>query len=235
MTGRSHAKITVLLVDDHAVVREGYRRLLERQGDIVVIGEAGTALQAHASFVALDPSIVVMDITLPGPSGIEAMRQLLAHEPGARVLIFSMHEEPIFARRALQGGAFGYLTKASAPDVLVEAVRSVAQGRKYLSADIARKLALREAEFDQVAADRLSAREFEILRLLAQGRSVKEIADSLGLNVKTVANHQSSIKQKLGADTALQLLIKASQLGMEAGAGAAPEKSAPMARHRCAD
>ena len=218
MTGRSHAKITVLLVDDHAVVREGYRRLLERQGDIVVIGEAGTALQAHASFVALDPSIVVMDITLPGPSGIEAMRQLLAHEPGARVLIFSMHEEPIFARRALQGGAFGYLTKASAPDVLVEAVRSVAQGRKYLSADIARKLALREAEFDQVAADRLSAREFEILRLLAQGRSVKEIADSLGLNVKTVANHQSSIKQKLGADTALQLLIKANQLGVEAGA-----------------
>jgi DNA-binding NarL/FixJ family response regulator len=218
MPGRSHEQITVLLVDDHAVVREGYRRLLERQGDIAVIGEAGTALQAHASFVALDPSIVVMDITLPGPSGIEAMRQLLVHKPGARVLIFSMHEEAIFARRALQGGAFGYLTKASAPDVLVEAVRTVAQGRKYLSADIARKLALREAEFTEVAADRLSAREFEVLRLLAQGRSVKEIADTLGLNTKTIANHQSSIKQKLGADTALQLLIKANQLGMEAGA-----------------
>jgi len=216
MTSRSHELITVLLVDDHAVVREGYRRLLERQGDISVIGEAGTALQAHESFVALDPSIVVMDITLPGPSGIEAMRKLLAHEPLARVLIFSMHEEAIFARRALQGGAFGYLTKASAPDVLVEAVRTVAQGRKYLSADVARKLALREERLPQDAA--LSAREFEVLRLLARGRSVKQIADTLGLNTKTVANHQSSIKQKLGADTALQLLIKANQLGMEAGA-----------------
>jgi two-component system invasion response regulator UvrY len=215
MTGRSQGEITVLLVDDHAVVREGYRRLLERQADIAVIGEAGTAEQAHASFLALDPSLVVMDITLPGPSGIEAMRQLLAHDPDARVLIFSMHEEPIFARRALQGGAFGYLTKASAPEALVEAVRTVAQGGKYLSADVARKLALREAELDQDAADRLSAREFEVLRLLAQGRSIKEIADSLGLNTKTVANHQSSIKQKLGADTAMQLLMKANRLGMQ--------------------
>jgi len=212
----SPGQITVLLVDDYAVVREGYRRLLERQGDIVVIGEAATAADAQASFIALDPAIVVMDITLPGPSGIEAMRQLLAHRPGARVLVFSMHEEAIFARRALQGGAFGYLTKASAPDVLVEAVRTVAQGRKYLSADVARKLALREADLAQDAADRLSMREFEVLRLLAQGRSVKQIADSLGLNMKTVANHQSSIKQKLGADTALQLLIKANQLGMDA-------------------
>jgi DNA-binding NarL/FixJ family response regulator len=217
MEERSPGQITVLLVDDHAVVREGYRRLLEREGDIAVIGEAGNAAEAHASFIALDPAIVVMDITLPGASGIEAMRQLLAVKPTARVLVFSMHEEEIFARRALQGGAFGYLTKASAPDVLVEAVRSVAQGRKYLSADLARQLALREANRAQDAADRLSMREFEVLRLLAQGRSVKEIADSLGLNTKTVANHQSSIKLKLGADTALQLLIKANQLGMDAG------------------
>ena len=144
------------------------------------------------------------------------MRRLLAHQPLARVLIFSMHEEAIFARRALQGGAFGYLTKASAPDVLVEAVRTVAQGRKYLSADVARKLALGEEQLPQDAA--LSAREFEVLRLLARGRSVKEIADTLGLSTKTVANHQSSIRQKLGADTALQLLIRANQLGMQAGA-----------------
>lgn len=216
MAERSQTQITVLLVDDHAVVREGYRRLLERQGDISVVGEAGTAAEAHALFCALDPSIVVMDITLHGTSGIEAMRVLLGHEPGARVLVFSMHEEAIFARRALQAGAFGYLTKASAPDVLVEAVHAVAQGRKYLSADIARKLALRGTDPEGARADRLSGREFEVLRLLAQGRSVREIADSLGLHAKTVANHQSSIKQKLGADTALQLLIKANQLGMEA-------------------
>jgi two-component system, NarL family, invasion response regulator UvrY len=217
MVERPSKQITVLLVDDHAVVREGYRRLLERRGDIVVIGEAADAAEAHALFSALDPQIVVMDITLPGTSGIEAMHRMLVYKPSTRVLVFSMHEEAIFARRALQAGAFGYLTKASAPDVLVEAVHAVAEGKKYLSADIARKLALREAGVEQQGADRLSAREFEVLRLLARGRSVKEIAESMGLNSKTVANHQSTIKQKLGADTSIQLLIKANQLGMETG------------------
>ena len=212
-----HEQISVLLVDDHAVVREGYRRLLERRGDIVVIGEAADAAEAHALFSARDPQIVVMDITLPGTSGIEAMQRMLVYKPGTRVLVFSMHEEAIFARRALQAGAFGYLTKASAPDVLVEAVHAVAEGKKYLSADIARKLALREAGVEQQGADKLSARELEVLRLLTQGRSVREIAESMGLNAKTVANHQSTIKQKLGADTAIQLLIKANQLGMETG------------------
>jgi DNA-binding NarL/FixJ family response regulator len=217
MLERSQQKITVLLVDDHAVVREGYRRLLERRGDILVVGEAGNAADARSSFGALRPSLVVMDITLPGTSGIETMREMLAREPAARVLVFSMHEEAIFARRALQAGAFGYLTKASAPDVLVEAVHAVAEGRKYLSADIARKLALGEADAEQQGAESLSGREFEVLRLLAQGRSVRQIAESLGLNSKTVANHQSAIKQKLKADTAIQLLIKANQLGMDSG------------------
>jgi DNA-binding NarL/FixJ family response regulator len=217
MAERSKKQITVLLVDDHAVVREGYRRLLERHGDIAVIGEAADAAEAHALFSALDPQIVVMDITLPGTSGIEAMHRMLLYKPGTRVLVFSMHEEAIFARRALQAGAFGYLTKASAPDVLVEAVHAVAEGKKYLSGDIARKLALREVGVEQQGADKLSAREFEVLHLLAQGRSIKEIAESMGINSKTVANHQSIIKQKLGADTAIQLLIKATQLGMETG------------------
>jgi len=217
MAERSKKQITVLLVDDHAVVREGYRRLLERHGDIAVIGEAADAAEAHALFSALDPQIVVMDITLPGTSGIEAMHRMLLYKPGTRVLVFSMHEEAIFARRALQAGAFGYLTKASAPDVLVEAVHAVAEGKKYLSGDIARKLALREVGVEQQGADKLSAREFEVLHLLAQGRSIKEIAESMGINSKTVANHQSIIKQKLGADTAIQLLIKANQLGMETG------------------
>lgn len=206
-------QVSVLLVDDHAVVREGYRRLLERHGDIAVIGEAEDAAGAHALFCSLAPQIVVMDITLPGTSGIEAMRRILTDRPDARVLIFSMHEDAIFARRALQAGAFGYVTKASAPNVLVEAVHVVASGKKYLSAEIARKLALHEFTLDQ--AHGLSAREFEVLRLLTKGHSIKEIAESMGLNPKTVANHQSAIKQKLGADTAIQLLRKASELGLE--------------------
>jgi DNA-binding NarL/FixJ family response regulator len=154
-----------------------------------------------------------MDVTLPGTSGIEAMRRMLAYKTEARVLIFSMHEDTIFARRALRAGAFGYVTKASAPNVLVEAIHSVAAGKKYLSPEIAQKLALHDFAVDQT--DSLSAREFEVLRLLAQGRSIKEIAESMGLNPKTIANHQSTIKQKMGADTAIQLFKMATQLGLE--------------------
>jgi two-component system, NarL family, invasion response regulator UvrY len=207
--------ISVLLVDDHAVVREGYRRLLERHGDIVVIGEAADAATAHSLFCCVNPQIVVMDITLPGTSGIEAMRRMLAYKADTRVLMFSMHEDAIFAKRALEAGAFGYVTKASAPNVLVEAVHSVASGEKFLSADIARKIALGDFAAGAAAADGLSAREFEVLRMLARGRSVREIAQQMGLHPKTVANHQSAIKQKLGADTAIQLLKKAAQLGLD--------------------
>jgi two-component system invasion response regulator UvrY len=206
--------VSVLLVDDHAVVREGYSRLLERHGDIVVIGEADDAATAHALFCSLDPQIVVMDISMPGTSGIEAMRRMLLYRPEARVLVFSMHEDAIFVRRALQAGAFGYVTKASAPNVLVQAIHAIANGKKYLSPEIAQKLALGDFATDSEAAGSLSGREFEVLRLLTQGQSVREIAQSLGLNAKTIANHQSVIKQKLGVETAMQLLTKAGELGL---------------------
>ena len=201
-------------MDDHAVVREGYRRLLERHGDIAVIGEAEDAAGALASFCSLEPQIVVMDISMPGTSGIEAMRRMLVYKPDARVLVFSMHEDMIFVRRALQAGAFGYVTKASAPNVLVQAIHTMAGGKRYLSPEIAQKMALRDFATDKDAVGSLSAREFEVLRLLTQGQSIREIAESLGLNAKTVANHQSAIKQKLGAESAIQLLTKAGQLGL---------------------
>jgi DNA-binding NarL/FixJ family response regulator len=217
---RTRAAVTVLLVDDHAVVREGYRRLLEEHGDITVVGEAAHAAEAHGRFISLEPQVVVMDIKLPDVSGLQAMRRMLGVAPGTRVLIFSMYEDAVFARSALQAGAFGYVTKASAPKVLVEAVHAVASGRRYLSADVAQDLALRAAgvgagggagEDDDSG---LSARELEVLRLLVQGRSVRDIARLIGLSPKTVANHQSAIKQKLGADTALQMLTKAAKLGL---------------------
>ncbi len=214
MVGAKIDRVTVLLVDDHAVVREGYRRLLERQGDIVVIGEAADAAEAQAMFRKLAPQIVVMDITLPGLSGIEIMRRMLDQEPETRVLIFSMHEEAIFARRALQAGAFGYVTKASAPGVLVEAVHTIASGKKYLSAAVAQALALRADALDSAASNGLSAREFEVLRQLVQGHSINDIARSMGINPKTVSNHQSVIRQKLGADSAVQLLSIAKKLGL---------------------
>lgn len=209
----SGARISVLLVDDHAVVREGYRRLLERHADIEVVGEAADAAGALALFAARAPRLVVMDITLPDASGIAAMRRMLARDPAARVLIFSMHEDVIFARRALEAGAFGYLTKASAPEVLIEAIRAVDAGHKYLSTGIARALALDALSAEHHEA--LSAREIEVLRQLVRGLPVRQIAATLHLSPKTVANHQSILKQKLKADTAIQLVRRAAELGLE--------------------
>jgi two-component system invasion response regulator UvrY len=185
-------RVSVLLVDGHAVVREGYRCLLERGGNVAVVGEANDSATAYSSFCRLDPQIVVMYISLPWASGIDAMRRMLAYRARARVLMFSMHADAIFPLRAMRAGAFGYVFKACAPEILVEAVHSVATGQKYLSADIAQKLALHE--FTASRADEISARELKILSLLAQGCSTEQIAKSLGINSKTVANHRSAIK-----------------------------------------
>ena len=205
--------ITVLLVDDHAVVREGYKKLLGRGRDITVVGEASSAAEAYRQFCALTPRVVVMDIALPGASGIEALRRIRTRQPDARVLMFSMYGDAIYARRALDAGAIGYLTKASAPEVLVDAVRAVANDERYLSRDVAQALAFAGGDQDNALAE-LSPREYEVLRLWMQGQSLHDIAQALGLSQKTIANHQSSIKQKLRADTAAQLLRNAIRLGL---------------------
>jgi two-component system, NarL family, invasion response regulator UvrY len=214
MNSASTEPVTVLLVDDHAVVREGYRRLLERSSSIRVIGEAADAQSAYLQYLQHRPQVMVMDIALPGASGIEALRRIRARDPQANILMFSMYEDAVFASRALQAGARGYVTKASAPDVLVEAVLTVARGKSFLSAGIAQDLALRGVEATADAASELSPREFEVLRLLVQGASVTEIARQLGLTPKTVANHQSSIRQKLDADSAVKLLQVATRMGL---------------------
>ncbi len=203
----------MLLVDDHAVVREGYRRLLERDDSLVVVGEAATAADAIRIDSELEPDVVVLDIGLPGISGIEILRRIIAHRPDARVLMFSMYQDGIYATRAIDAGARGYLSKASAPDLLIEAVRSVAGGRRYLSPDVQQAMNRRSSAAHQLA-EALSTRELEVLRLLIQGYGVEEIGERLGLSPKTAANHQSSIKQKLGADSALQLILIAQQFGL---------------------
>ena len=206
--------IAVLLVDDHAVVREGYKKLLERSGDIAVVGEAATVAEAYELASKLDPKVVVMDIALPGASGIEGLRRIRSRQPDARVLMFSMYADAIFARRALDAGASGYLTKASAPEVLVEAVRAVARNERYLSRDIAQAMALQPDTDQPGFIAELSPREYEVLRLWMQGLNLNDIAANLKLSQKTVANHQSSIKQKLHADTAAQLWRNAIKLGL---------------------
>jgi two-component system invasion response regulator UvrY len=211
-------RIRVLLVDDHAVVREGYRRLLERDESLAVVGEAAAMAEALMLDAQLQPDVIVLDIALPGVSGIEILRRLIARRPDARVLMFSMYQDGIYATHAMNAGAFGYLSKASAPDLLVSAVRTVAAGSRYMSPDVQLAMTTQSATARQLA-NALSIRELEVLRLLAQGYGVEAVAARLGLSPKTAANHQSSIKQKLGAGSALQLILIAQQFGLIAGGG----------------
>jgi DNA-binding NarL/FixJ family response regulator len=213
LTTPARGQISVLLVDDHAVVREGYRRLLERDENLAVVGEAATAADAIRLDADLRPDVVVLDIALPGVSGIEILRRIIAHRPDACVLMFSMYDDGIYASHAIDAGARGYLSKASAPDLLVQAVRAVAGGGHYLSPDIERAMNKQSSAANELVAA-LSTRELEVLRMLTQGYGVEEIGERLGLSPKTAANHQSSIKQKLGATSALQLMLIARRFGL---------------------
>ncbi|MGF6782256.1 response regulator [Paraburkholderia sp. GAS334] len=215
----THPGISVMLVDDHAVVREGYRRLLQSETDLHVCGEAADAAQAYQRFCALGPDVVVMDVSLPGTSGVEATRRMLARSSAARVLMFSVHDELIFVRHALNAGAMGYVTKASAPEVLVEAVRAVSRGARYLSADVTHGLATSDALRQEASGRSLSAREFEVLRLLVQGYTLPIIGEKLGISEKTVANHQSVIRDKFGASNGVQLARMADRLGLRFSTG----------------
>jgi two-component system, NarL family, invasion response regulator UvrY len=206
--------ISVLLVDDHAVVREGYKRLIERSPDLRVVGEASTATDAYRAFAETDPDVTVMDISLPDLSGIEALRHIVARSPGVRVLMFSIHDEPIYPERALGAGARGYLTKASAPELLVEAIRAVVRGEVFVSPDVSAALAARSPERIEDAIGTLSTREFEIARLLVNGLSVREISERVCLTYKTVANYQTAIRRKLGAPTAVRLQQIAAHCGL---------------------
>jgi len=206
--------VAVLLVDDHAVVREGYRRLLERDGNVRIVGEAADGLEALALVQAERPDVVVMDLALPGGSGIEVLRRMLARDPKLRVLMFSMYGDAMFARRALDAGAVGYLSKMSAPELLVRAITEVAEGRTFLSPDVAEALDASGDRARRSVIDALSAKEFEVLRLIVQGRSPREIGAALGVSEKTVANHQSSIRDKLGVRNAIELLRRARELGL---------------------
>ena len=199
--------IRVLLVDDHPVVRTGYRHLLQTGTDIAVVAEADDSTSACEAFKAHKPDVVVMDISLPGVSGIEAMRRMRAHRPEARVLIFSMHDEAIFVSRALGAGAAGFLSKSSAPERLIEAVRAVARGETYSSCGLDPEGATPAARLSD-----LSHREAEVLRLWAQGLRLDEIASRLGLSEKTITNYQSLARQKLGAQNNVHLLRLTEQI-----------------------
>jgi two-component system invasion response regulator UvrY len=207
-------KTRLLLVDDHAVVREGYRRLLESRPDLMIAGEAASAREALDQYRLLAPDVLVLDLGLPDMGGVELIRRLLQRDAGARILVFTMHREPIFATQALRAGALGYVTKSSPPDVLVGAVYQVAARRQVISPDIAPELAFALLERPDEPLAQLSPREFEILRLLLDGASAEEIGTRLSISAKTVQNCHYQIKVKLGVRSDIELTRIALKLGL---------------------
>lgn len=199
-------KLRVLLVDDHAVVRAGYRMLLRQSDRVDVIAEAANGEQACKLFSELQPEIVVMDLSLPGMTGLEAIRRIIGKDPNARILVFSMHEDNVFVDQALRAGACGYLTKNSAPEALLNALEEVAQGNVYIDARIAQDLAIWKVRNEGGPFTSLSAREFEIFCLLAEGLQTSEIASRLSIGYKTVANYSTQIKNKLHVNTIAELV-----------------------------
>jgi len=198
----------VLLVDDHAVVRMGFRLLLQSTTDMSVVGEADSGEAACRMYPELNPDVVVMDLAMPGMGGLEALRRIRARHPDAQVLTLSAHDDPMHARRALQEGALGFLSKRGAPEALLEAVTAVAAGRRYIDPALAQKLAL--AEFDGAAkspVERLSEREFEVFVRLAGGATVQKIAVDLNLSASTIGTHLYNIKQKLGVVNQSELTL----------------------------
>lgn len=203
MTAQSHTRI--LLVDDHAIVREGYRSLLTKQPDLEVVGEAANGNEAYRLYKECQPDLVVMDISLPGQSGLEVITRIRQRDSGAKILVFSMHQSPGFAVQATRAGALGYVSKSSMPNVLLRAIREVHAGRLFVSPDIAQALALEKLGGEAMALQTLTVREFEILRLLAQAKATDEIARLLHISPKTVANCHYLIKRKLGVASDIEL------------------------------
>jgi two-component system, NarL family, invasion response regulator UvrY len=203
MTGSE--SIRILLVDDHAIVREGYRSLLEKQSGMEVVAEAADGAEAYSHFKDCNPDIVVMDISMPGQGGLEAITRIKQRCPDAKILVFSMHQNPSFAVQATRAGALGYVTKSSAPDVLIRAIYDVYAGRLTLSADIAQALALEKLGGDSIVLQELTVREFDMLRMLVDARSTDDIAQTLNISPKTVANSHYMIKRKLGVSSDIEL------------------------------
>lgn len=205
---------TVMLVDDHAVVREGYRAVLQKQPGLRVVAEAADGAEAYRLFKEIKPDLVIMDLAMPGIGGIEAIRRIRQWDRNAQVLVFTMHQNAAFAVQAIRAGARGYVTKTSPPETLVQAAMDVLAGRIAISPDIDHELALSRLAGDVVAADVLSPREFEVLRMLLAERTSDEIADMLHISPKTVANLHYLIKTKLGVGSDIELVRLALRQGI---------------------
>jgi DNA-binding NarL/FixJ family response regulator len=199
--------VRIVVADDHTIVREGLKQILAAQPDFQVLAEAADGHEAMKRVRELEFDVLLLDMSMPGKSGIELIKQVKAEKPRLRILVLTMHEEHQYAVRAIRAGASGYLTKEGASSQLVTAIRKVAGGGAYISAEVAEQLAL-NAMPDGAAAphERLSDREFQVFRMIAEGKSVSEIADRLNLSVKTVSTHKANMLAKMGMTTQGELI-----------------------------
>jgi two-component system, NarL family, invasion response regulator UvrY len=207
-------QIKVMLVDDHAVVRMGFKMLLETTDDIKVIAEAENGENAIKSFMEHKPDVIVMDITMPGMGGMEAIERILSKESSAKILVLSAHEDSVHPKRVLNAGAMGYVTKRSAAEELIKAIRAVASGKKYIEASVAQQMAIQQLSGEQNPVDVLSEREFEVFMSLAKGKTTNEIAETLFLSPRTVGTHLYNIKQKLNANNSAEIALIAMRSGL---------------------
>jgi len=208
------AKLTLLLVDDHAVVRSGFKVLLQTWDDVDVVAEANSGEEALPLYTLHRPDVVVMDIAMAGMGGIEASKRLLALDPQARILALSAHEDSSYAKRALQAGALGYLSKRTAPEVLIDALRMVARHQRFIDPIIAQRMANQQNSSDSHYIDKLSPREFEVFLALAKGRSVLDISQTLGLSASTVGTHLYKAKLKLQLSNQSEMTLLAMRHGL---------------------
>lgn len=208
--------LRILLVDDHTIVREGFRRLIEKKAGLQVVAEAGDAAAAYAAYKAEGPDVVVMDISMPGRGGIDATRQIRKWDPKARIIIFSMHASATYALQAFRAGASGFITKGSDPAALIDAIYSVGSGKPVLCREISEELAASRLTDGKNAFEELSPREFEILRMILDSKSTEYIADRLALSAKTVNNYHYAIKSKLGVSSDIDLVYYCMKNGLSA-------------------
>jgi len=198
--------IRVLIADDHEAMRTGLRRILEQNDGIEVIAESESGEQAADKYNETSPDVLVMDVSMPGIGGLEALRRILTRHQSAKVILYSMYESVTIATQAISSGAMAYIEKAADPKELIQAVRKAAVGKNYLSSLIAQKIAIQSVSGGDNPLQQLTAREFEVFRLLAEGKTVMEIAKILIIGRKTVANHQTLLKQKLEIDSPIELV-----------------------------
>ena len=202
----AHSRTRVMLADDHAIVREGYRALLQKQNRLQVVAEAENGADAYRIYKEAKPDLVIMDISMPGIGGVEAIRRIRQWDHAARILVFSMHQNASYAIQAIKAGARGFVTKSSPPEALLRAIAEVMAGRIALSADIDHELAINHLAGEPQAVDTLSPREFEVLRMLLAEKSVDDIAETLHISVKTAANTRYLIRAKLGVGSDIELV-----------------------------